>query len=119
MNARQHKRSQSNGLKPPTAHARSSRPSLSAKRNAGYNHAAVTHPSANLRRQKSSTEVVKQSDTDSTEDIMAASFLQFWYVPVDPPSCNTLDPVADLLLSATCERQIVTPNFSLLYCSES
>ena len=84
MNARQHKRSQSNGLKPPTAHARSNRPSLSAKRNASYNHAAVTHPSANLRRQKSSTEIVKQSDTDSSED-MAASFLQFWYVPVDPP----------------------------------
>lgn len=75
MNARSHKRSQSNGLKPPTAHARSSRPSLSAKRNASYNHAAIANPSAGLRRQKSNTEVVKQSE--DSED-MAASFLQFW-----------------------------------------
>jgi hypothetical protein len=76
MNARPHKRSQSNGLKPPTTHARSNRPSLSAKRNSGYNHATTANPSAGLRRQKSSTEVVKQSDTDSED--MAASFLQFW-----------------------------------------
>jgi hypothetical protein len=76
MNARHHKRSQSNGLKPQTAHARSNRPSLSAKRNSGYNHATTTNPSAGLRRQKSSTEVVKQNDTDSED--MAASFLQFW-----------------------------------------
>lgn len=76
MNARSHKRSQSNGLKPPTTNARSSRPSLSAKRNASYNHAAIANPSNGLRRQKSNTEAVKQSDTDSED--MAASFLQFW-----------------------------------------
>jgi len=73
MNARPHKRSQSNGLKPSTANARCNRPSLSNKRSSGYNYAA---PSAGLRRQKSSTEVVKQSDIDSED--MAASFLQFW-----------------------------------------
>ena len=71
MNARHHKRSQSNGLKPSAAHTRSNRPSLSAKRNS-----ATANPSAGLRRQKSSTEVVKQNDTDSED--MAASFLQFW-----------------------------------------
>jgi hypothetical protein len=70
-------RSKSNGLKPPTAHARSTRPSLSVKRSASYNHAAVAHPSANLRRQKSGVEVVKQS-TDTDGEDMAASFLQFW-----------------------------------------
>ena len=71
MNARPHKRSQSNGLKPPAAHARSNRPSLSAKRSS-----ITANPAAGLRRQKSGTDVVKQSDTDSED--MAASFLQFW-----------------------------------------
>lgn len=71
MNARPHKRSQSNGLKPSTANTRSNRPSLSAKRSSN-----TANPSAGLRRQKSSTEVVKQGDTDSED--MAASFLQFW-----------------------------------------
>jgi hypothetical protein len=77
MNARTHVRSKSNGLKPPTANARSNRPSLSVKRSSSYNHAAAAHPSANFRRQKSSVEVVKQSSDSDSED-MAASFLQFW-----------------------------------------
>lgn len=77
MNARSHKRSQSNGLKPSAALARSTRPSLSARRNNTYNSAATANPSAGLRRQKSTTEVVKQSDATDSED-MAASFLQFW-----------------------------------------
>jgi hypothetical protein len=76
MNARPHVRSKSNGLKPPTANARSNRPSLSVKRSSSYNHAAA-HPSPNFRRQKSSVEVVKQSSDSDSED-MAASFLQFW-----------------------------------------
>jgi hypothetical protein len=77
MSARPHVRSKSNGLKPPTQHARSTRPSLSAKRSASYNHSAAAHPSANLRRLKSGVEVVKQSADSDSED-MAASFLQFW-----------------------------------------
>jgi hypothetical protein len=76
MNARSHKRSQSNGLKPATQHPRSNRPSLSAKRNSSYNYAATANPSTGLYRQKSTTEVVRQSDTDNED--MAASFLQFW-----------------------------------------
>ncbi|KAM0716708.1 hypothetical protein Q7P37_008153 [Cladosporium fusiforme] len=99
MNARPaHKRSQSNGLKPPQAHARSTRPAVSSKRTLSYNNAAFhhPHPSAALRRQKSRGEVITPSDTDSED--MAASFLQF---------------------CATCERQIVTPSFSILYCSEA
>jgi len=78
MSARPLRSKSNNGLKPPTAHVRSNRPSLSAKRSPSYNHAAVAHSSASHRRQKSGgVEVAKQSAETDSED-MAASFLQFW-----------------------------------------
>lgn len=103
MNARpSHKRSQSNGLKPQAAHARSGRPALSSRRSPSYNNAAANNPSTALRRQKSRGEVVNTSDADGED--MAASFLQFWYVPVDHLSSCPRDPCADQL--STLQRDL-------------
>ena len=53
------------------------------------------------------------AEKDDDDDDMAMSFLQYWYASpslVNMPSANCC--------SAFCEKQIVVPNNSILYCSE-
>lgn len=91
-------------LAPPHAHAvaRPQRPTSHNKR---------THS-----HKGSTTKAGPPQPTDEDDDFMAASFLQFWYVA--PLAVYGVVNANMILCSATCERQIVTPCNSLLYCSE-
>lgn len=81
--------------------------------------------SKNLGRSKLPHKGTKAKSFPASEedDSMGSSFLQFWYVlptlftairlKTPPP------PIADVKsISAMCEKQIVVPNNSILYCSE-
>lgn len=54
--------------------------------------------------------------TQKPKPDMAASFLQYWYVVMNHRPCR--DRVTDSH-SAMCEKQIMTPLNSILYCSEA
>lgn len=84
--------------------------------------------SKNLGRSKLLPKETKAKSVPAPEedDSMGSSFLQFWYVlsvrfttiyhkKPPPPS----SPIANIESnSAMCEKQIVVPNNSILYCSE-
>lgn len=57
------------------------------------------------------TEVTNQ-DEDLGDDM--AGFLQFWFVSHSVHRSSEVN-----VDSATCEKQIVTPGNSILYCSEA
>ena len=50
------------------------------------------------------------------DDGMTTSFLQYWLVPITITNCQR--KYTDTSGSATCEKQILVPNSSYLYCSE-
>lgn len=52
---------------------------------------------------------------DQDDDGMASSFLQFWYISKFQTSFL---PRSNPTRSGHCEKQIVVPNASILYCSE-
>lgn len=55
---------------------------------------------------------------DDDDDDMASSFLQFWFVAANTSHLTSYPTAADWVHSAMCEKQIVVPNSSILYCSE-
>ncbi|KAF4301265.1 life-span regulatory factor [Botryosphaeria dothidea] len=79
-----------------TAHAHHRTPSHPKR--PSQSHPRVARPAPLKRAGKSQTKVPQRKDDDPEDDLMAASFLNFCTV---------------------CEKQIIVPNNSILYCSES
>ena len=92
--------------RPPPPHGRSSRPTHLSKRSSSYA-ASKAGPKA----------IYYKEEDFEDEDSMATSFLQFWYAsPLFAPIGSSLTDVTSN--STTCEKQIIVPNNSVLYCSE-
>ena len=60
----------------------------------------------------------KHPDVDDDEDSMAVSFLNYWYVHTHPPRPCCVRLQALTPCSTVCEKQIVVPSNTVLYCSE-
>ena len=77
-------------------------------------------PKITIKAAKSSRKVKEEEeevfDYDNDDDDMATSFLQFWYSSGSQSMFVSLPAYRND--SAMCEKQIVVPNASILYCSE-
>lgn len=104
--ATHHVRHPSHSKKPLPAHARPSKPASLSKR---------THSHGS----KGSSKIAHQRDFDSEDDeeSMAVSFLNYWYVVVTINSF-CLSCILTLYRSTVCEKQIIVPSNTVLYCSE-
>jgi hypothetical protein len=91
-----------------TAHARPSRPAPLSKRSHSYGKGAS----------KTAHQKEPEAESWDDEESMAVSFLNFWYatrlILAASPAC----PRTNLCDSTVCEKQIITPSNSILYCSE-
>ena len=98
-----HTRQTSYSKRPLPAHARPSKPAPLSKRTNSHGASKKAVP---LHK--------KEEVFEEEEDLMATSFLQFWY-----DSSMQISLAHSLTCrSTTCEKQIIVPCNSVLYCSQ-
>lgn len=88
---------------------------IKAARSAPSSKSAGT-PKVTIKRAKASKYAKEEEEVfDFEDDDMGTTFLQYWFVLVLSP---LRDQVFTSYSSAMCEKQILVPNSSILYCSE-
>lgn len=92
---------------------------IKAARSAPSSKSAGT-PKVTIKRAKASKYAKEEEEEeaevfDFEDDDMGTTFLQYWFVLVLSP---LRDQVFTSYSSAMCEKQILVPNSSILYCSE-
>lgn len=106
-------------VKGPPRSALSSRITASHKLTLRGGNKSKAKPEKEKERGKQKKDVEEEDEglAEGDKEAMGTSFLQYWYPCRDTAGWGALSLTSELD-SAMCEKQIVVPNNSILYCSE-